>query len=43
MQVCHDMAKNLAHQCNKEAVDKYAKDHDKKLTPRTLKEGEIVI
>ena len=43
MQVCHDMAKSLAHQCNKEAVDKYAKDHDKKLTPRTFKEGERVL
>ena len=43
MQVCHDMAKNLAQESNEKAVDKYTKDHDKKLTPRIFKEGEKVL
>ena len=43
MQVCHEMAKNLAHQHNQKAVDQCTKDHDKKLMPRTFKEGERVL
>ena len=43
MQACHNMAKKLAQESTEKAIDQYSKEHDKKLTPRTFKEGDRVL